>query len=148
MQEVLVLNLIFVNEIPLGREIYVKLLSASLPQETITRFLSSPTSHIEYCWYPQSPNLFPFACLLSVSTVLLLYNHSCSFIIGLLALRALSSIFVMVQWYITNTIKPFMILQLSTIASRLQGWKISDITADTSSFPFIGSVRTNAEMLH
>lgn len=57
-------------------------------------------------------------------------------------------IFVMVHWYITNTIKPLMILQLLANTSQLQGWKISDITSDITSFPFIGSVRTNAVVPH
>lgn len=57
-------------------------------------------------------------------------------------------IFVMVPWYITNAIKPLRIHQLLANRARLQGWKISDITSDISSFPFIGSVRTNAAVLH
>lgn len=57
-------------------------------------------------------------------------------------------IFVMVHWYITNTIKPLTIHQLLANRARLQGWKISDITSDISSFPFIGSVWTNAAVLH
>lgn len=50
-------------------------------------------------------------------------------------------IFVMVHWYITNTIKPFTILRLLANTSQLQGWKNSDITSDISSSPFIGSVQ-------
>jgi len=57
-------------------------------------------------------------------------------------------IFVMVHWYITNTIKPLTIQQLLANGAQLQGWKISDITSDISSFPFIGNVRTNAAVLH
>lgn len=57
-------------------------------------------------------------------------------------------IFVMVHWYITNTIKPLTILRLLANTSQLQGWKISDITFDITSFPFIGSVLTNAVVLH
>lgn len=121
-QAVLVLNLTFVSEIPSGGKIYVKLLCAPSSQEPIARSLSAPTSRIKIAVDLLSPPPFPFRLSFVCS------HHPLCFIIththlslAYPGLPTLSSVFVMVHWYITNTIKPFTILQLLAITSQLQG---------------------------
>lgn len=150
---VVVLNLIFVNEIPLGWEIYVKLLCASITTGNYSQVsLCTYFTHQSSCWYPPPPP--PFSPLLLVyclfSQCSLLYNHSLTLIYRWLTGACLHYL-PFLSWC-TGTLQIqlnlFTIVQLLANAAQLQGWKISDITTDISSFPFIGSVRTIAEMLH
>jgi hypothetical protein len=94
--------------------------------QIISMFLSISSS-TSYCSHYNSSS-FPFVCSLSHSSELC--NHSFFLVYHILSwswLHYLPS-FVMVHWYITNTIKPLTILQLLANTAQLQGWKISDIT--------------------